>query len=79
LADAMRLQMPADALAALTRLRMTTAGLRDADVVITDGLDKLFLAHDPEWRKTAERAAAALGASDYGGDNQACASTSLAS
>jgi hypothetical protein len=79
LADAMRLQMPADALAALARLRTLKAGLRDADVGIADGLDKLFLAHDSEWRKTAERAAAALGASDYGGDNQACASTSLAS
>jgi hypothetical protein len=42
-------------------------------------LEKLFLAHDAEWRKTAERSAAALGAGDYEGDQRACASTSLAS
>ena len=79
LADAMRLKMPADALASLARLRTVEAGLRDTDVGIADGLDKLFLAHDAEWRKTAERSAATLGAGDYGGDERACASTSLAS
>ena len=79
LADAMRLKMPADALASMARLRTTTAGLRDADIAAADDLEKLFLAHDAEWRKTAERSAAALGASDYGGDDRACASTSLAS
>ena len=78
-ADAMRLKMPADALASLARLRTTKSGLREADVVSADALEKLFLTHDPEWRRTAERSAAALGAGDYGGDHQVCASTSLAS
>jgi class 3 adenylate cyclase/tetratricopeptide (TPR) repeat protein len=79
LADAMRLKMPADALASTARLRTTTAGLRDADMAAANDLEKLFLAHDAEWRKTAERSAAVLGAGDYGGDDRACASTSLAS
>jgi class 3 adenylate cyclase/tetratricopeptide (TPR) repeat protein len=79
LADAMRLKMPADALASVVRLRSVAAGLRDADVAMASDLDKLLFAHDSEWRTTAERSAAAIGAGDYGGDHQACASKSLAS
>jgi len=60
LADALMLNMPADALASLARLRAAGLSLVEADLSATQRLDASLLDRDSEFRKTAELAAAAL-------------------
>ena len=52
--------MPADALAALARLRAAGFSLVEADLSATQRLDASLLDRNSEFRKTAELAAAAL-------------------
>ena len=66
LADALQLDMPADALASLARLRAGGHSLGEAEQRGAQSLDAMLLDRDPEWRKTAELAAVALGANDFG-------------
>ena len=61
LADAVRLNMPADALASLARLRAGGFPLSEAELSAAQSLDALLLDRDSEFRKTAELAAVALG------------------
>ena len=61
LANAVQLNMPADALAALARLRAGGFSLAEAELSAAQSLDALLLNRDSEFRKTAELAAVALG------------------
>ncbi len=60
LANAIRLNMPADALASLARLRTGGFSLAEAELSAMQRLDASLLDRDPEFRKTAQLAAAAL-------------------
>jgi class 3 adenylate cyclase len=60
LANALQLNMPADALAALARLRAAGFSLAEAELSATQRLDASLLDRNSEFRKTAELAAAAL-------------------
>jgi hypothetical protein len=59
-ADALLLNMPADALASLARLRAAGLSLVEPDLSAMQRLDVSLLDRDSEFRKTAELAAAAL-------------------
>lgn len=60
LAEALLLNMPADALASLARLRAAGPSLVEPDLSATQRLDASLLDRDSEFRNTAELAAAAL-------------------
>jgi class 3 adenylate cyclase len=60
LANAIQLNMPADALASLARLRTGGFSLAEAELRTAQSLDAFLLDRDPEFRKTAQLAAAAL-------------------
>jgi class 3 adenylate cyclase len=60
LATALELNMPADALASLARLRAPEVSPVEADLSARQRLDASLLDRDSEFRKTAELAAAAL-------------------
>jgi hypothetical protein len=60
LASALQLNMPADALASLARLRAAEVSLIETELSATQHLDAPLLDRDSEFRKTAELAAAAL-------------------
>jgi hypothetical protein len=60
LAEALLLNMPADALASLARLRAAGLSLVEPDLSATQRLDASLLDRDSEFRNTAELAAAAL-------------------
>ena len=61
LADAVQLNMPADALASLARLRVGGFSLAEAELSAAQSVDASLLDRNSEFRKTAELAAAALG------------------
>jgi hypothetical protein len=60
LADALHLDMPADALASLARLRAAEFSLSETELRAAQDLEASLLAGDSEFRKTAQLAAAAL-------------------
>jgi class 3 adenylate cyclase/tetratricopeptide (TPR) repeat protein len=60
LANALHLDMPADALASLVRLRAAGFSMTETELRATQNLDASLLARDSEFRKTAQLAAAAL-------------------
>ena len=60
LANALHLDMPADALASLARLRTAEFSLSETELRAAQNLDASLLAGDSEFRKTAQLAAAAL-------------------
>ena len=60
LTDALHLDMPADALASLARLRAVEFSLSETELRAAQNLEASLLAGDSEFRKTAQLAAAAL-------------------
>jgi len=60
LANALHLDMPADALASLARLRAAEFSLSETELRAAQNLDASLLARDSEFRKTAQLAATAI-------------------
>jgi hypothetical protein len=60
LANALHLDMPADALASLARLRAAEFSLSETELRASQNLDASLLASDSEFRQTAQLAAAAF-------------------